>query len=395
MKTKNLTAQYALIQSVFWISGCCTLTYTTPFLQARGFTNTEIGVTLAFASCLTILLQPFVAAFADRSKKLTLNRLIPLLLVLTAILSVVLVLMPAVFLPTAVLCVLLSTLTRMQNSLLTSLSSEQVQAGGKLNFSLARGVGSFSFAVASMIIGYLIDSVSTDIVFPICAVGAVLAIAVIFAFPKPAARAAREKAAEEPASLPEFIRENGRFVGFAVCLVLIYLSHIFINSFTIQVVMSRGGSGSEMGLASAIGGFLELPAMALFPYILKKVGSVSTILKMSAVAMTVKSLITFMAPNLGWFYFAQALQFFAYAMLIPACVYYVNRMIASKDKVKGQSLVDMAQVLAAVIGSVLGGVFLDLRGVDFMLIIGTAVSGVGALLLFFIIQKDKAPETEA
>ncbi len=395
MKTKNLTAHYALIQSVFWISGCCTLTYTTPFLQARGFTNTEIGVTLALASCLTILLQPFVAAFADRSKKLTLNRLIPLLLVLTAIISVVLMLMPAVFLPTAVLSVLLSTLTRMQNSLLTSLSSEQVQAGGKLNFSLARGFGSFSFAIVSMIIGRLTDSVGTQIIFPICAVGAVTAIAVILAFPKPAARAVKEKAAEEPASLPEFIRENGRFVGFAICLVLIYLSHIFINSFTIQVVMSRGGSGSEMGLASAIGGFLELPAMALFPYILKKVGSVSTVLKMSAVAMTVKSLITFMAPNLGWFYFAQALQFFAYAMLIPACVYYVNRMIASKDKVKGQSLVDMAQVLATVIGSVLGGVFLDLRGVDFMLIIGTAVSGVGALLLFVIIQKDKAPETEA
>ena len=33
MKTKNLTARYALIQSIFWISGCCTLTYTTPLLQ--------------------------------------------------------------------------------------------------------------------------------------------------------------------------------------------------------------------------------------------------------------------------------------------------------------------------------------------------------------------------
>ena len=255
-------------------------------------------------------------------------------------------------------------------------------------------MGAKTFAIASRIIGYTIDRVGADIIFPICAVGAVAAIAVVFSFPRPAVRAAKEKAAEAPASLPEFIRENGRFVAFAVCLVLIYLSHIFINSFTIQVVMSRGGSGSEMGLASAIGGFLELPAMALFPYILKKVGSVSTILKMSAIAMTVKSLITFMAPNLGWFYFAQALQFFAYAMLIPACVYYVNRMIASKDKVKGQSLVDMAQVFAAVVGSVLGGVFLDLRGVDFLLIVGTAVSGIGALLLFFIIQKDRAPETE-
>lgn len=394
MKTKNLTAHYAWIQSVFWISGCCTLTYTTPLLQSRGFTNTEIGVTLALASCLTILLQPFIAAFADRSKTLTLNRLISMLLALTAVCGLVLLLIPQVFLPTAFLCVLLSTLTRMQNSLLTSLSSEQIQAGGKLNFSLARGVGSFSFAVASLIIGYLTDRVGVDIVIPICLVGALAAIVVVLTFPRPAAPVVREKVAEAPATLPEFVRNNGRFVGFALCLILIYLSHIFINSFTIQIVTSRGGSGAEMGLASAIGGFLELPAMALFPFLLKKVGSVSTILKMSAVAMTVKSLITFLAPNLGWFYFAQALQFFAYAMLIPAGVYYVNRMIAAKDKVKGQSLVDMAQVTAAVAGSVLGGIFLDLRGVDFMLIIGTVVSGIGALLLFFLIQKDHPPKEE-
>ena len=394
MKTKNLTAHYAWIQSVFWISGCCTLTYTTPLLQSRGFTNTEIGVTLALASCLTILLQPFIAAFADRSKTLTLNRLISMLLALTAVCSLVLLLIPQVFLPTAILCVLLSTLTRMQNSLLTSLSSEQIQAGGKLNFSLARGVGSFSFAVASLIIGYLTDRVGVDIVIPICLVGALAAIVVVLTFPRPAAPVVREKDAEAPATLPEFVRNNGRFVGFALCLILIYLSHIFINSFTIQIVTSRGGSGAEMGLASAIGGFLELPAMALFPFLLKKVGSVSTILKMSAVAMTVKSLITFLAPNLGWFYFAQALQFFAYAMLIPAGVYYVNRMIAAKDKVKVQSLVDMAQVTAAVAGSVLGGIFLDLRGVDFMLIIGTVISGIGALLLFFLIQKDHPPKEE-
>jgi predicted MFS family arabinose efflux permease len=101
-----------------------------------------------------------------------------------------------------------------------------------------------------------------------------------------------------------------------------------------------------------------------------------------------------MAPTLEWFYFAQALQFFAYAMLIPSCVYYVNRVIASKDKVKGQSMIDIAQVSASVIGSILGGIFLDVKGVDFMLIVGTVVSAIGAVLLFCIIKKDKPTEAE-
>ena len=177
MKTKNLTARYAVIQSIFWISGCCTLTYTTPLLQSRGFTNTEIGVTLASASCLTILLQPLLAAFADKAKKLTLNRLISLLMAATAVFSLILFLLPKIFLPTAILCLMLNTLTRMQNSLLVSLSSEQVQAGGKLNFSLARGVGSFAYAIASMILGYTIDRVGADIIIPVCLFGALAAIA--------------------------------------------------------------------------------------------------------------------------------------------------------------------------------------------------------------------------
>lgn len=393
MKQKNLTAHYALIQSLFWVSGCCTLTYTTPFLQSRGFTNTEIGFTLALASCLTIVLQPFMASFADRTEKISLKGMICGLLGFSVIIAIVLTLLPDIFLPTAILALLLCTLTRMQNSLLVSLSSEQIQSGGKLNFSLARGFGSFTYAIASLIIGTLTDKVGAGIIVPITAAGALTAIGMISIFPKPEKSVSKEtKVAEAPSSLPEFIKNNGNFMGVILSLVFIYLSHIFINSFTIQIVTSRGGSGSEMGLASAIGGFLELPAMAMFPWLLKKMGSVSNILKMSAAAMVIKSFITLMSPSIGWFYFAQALQFFAYAMLIPAGVYYVNRMIAKKDKVKGQSLMDMAQVITSVIGSILGGVFLDAKGVDFMLTVGTVVSAIGAVMLFIIIKKDKATE---
>ena len=393
MKQKNLTAHYALIQSIFWVSGCCTLTYTTPFLQSRGFSNTQIGFTLAIASCLAIVLQPLLAAFADKTTKISLKGIISVLLGLSALIALVLTLLPEIFLPTAILSLLLSTLTRMQNSLLVSLSSEQVQAGGKLNFSLARGFGSFTYAIAALLIGRLTDKVGAGIIVPITAAGALAAIGIISFFPKPEkALKKSDEPTEAPSGLAEFVKNNSNYILVILSLVFIYLSHVFINSFTIQIVTSRGGFGTEMGLASAIGGFLELPAMALFPFLLKKVGSVSHILKMSAIAMVVKSLITLLSPSMGWFYFAQALQFFAYAMLIPAGVYYVNRMIAKKDKVKGQSFMDMSQVITSVIGSILGGIFLDAKGVDFMLTVGTVVSAIGAVMLCIIIKKDNPTE---
>ena len=393
MEKKNLTVRYALIQTVFWICGCCVLTYTTPLLQWRGFTNTEIGITLAAASCLAIAVQPLVAAFADRTKKISLNRLIVLMMVLLAVLSLISALVPGVFWATAGLSVVISMLVRMQNSLLVSLSSEQIQSGGRLNFSLARGIGSASYAIAALIIGYVVDKASPEVILPINIVGAVLTAGMILLFPKPEVSAAKtEKAEEKPSSLLGFIRENKRFMATSVCFMLIYLSHVFINSFTIQIVTSRNGSSAEMGIASAIGGFVELPAMAMVPFLLKKLKRASSLLKIGTVAMVVKALVTLFSPNLGWFYAAQSLQSCAYALLLPGCVYYVNRMIPGKDKVKGQSLLDTSIVVTSVAGSVLGGIFLDMKSVDFMMTVGTVVSAIGAVLLFFVIEDDKAEE---
>ena len=52
-------------------------------------------------------------------------------------------------------------------------------------------------------------------------------------------------------------------------------------------------------------------------------------------------------------------------------------------------MMDMGQVIASVAGSILGGIFLDAKGVDFMLTVSTVVSAIGAVMLFLVIQKDK------
>ena len=78
---------------------------------------------------------------------------------------------------------------------------------------------------------------------------------------------------------------------------------------------------SQLGIAIAIAGFLELPAMALFPWFHRKMRNPGAILKLSGVFVVLKAILTLLAPNVLWIYVAQSLQFFAYALFLPASVY--------------------------------------------------------------------------
>ena len=139
-----------------------------------------------------------------------------------------------------------------------------------------------------------------------------------------------------------------------------------------------------MGIAIAIAGFLELPAMALFPWIYKKIRNAGTIMKLSGLFFVIKVLITWMAPNVFWIFIAQSLQFFSFAMILPASVYYVNQQISEVDKNKGQTIMGMSMGISNLIGNLAGGVMLDSSGgVSFMLIVGIAISIMGLLMLIW------------
>ncbi|MEZ4709587.1 MAG: hypothetical protein R3A44_20420 [Caldilineaceae bacterium] len=105
------------------------------------------------------------------------------------------------------------------------------------------------------------------------------------------------------------------------------------------------------------------------------------------VRFVLKALLTLLAPTIGWFYVAQSLQFFAFAMFTPAAVFYVNQVIPGADKVKGQAGMAMALVIIGMVGNFLGGFMLDSSGgVSFMLTVGLAVSAVGLVLVWWLTE---------
>jgi PPP family 3-phenylpropionic acid transporter len=44
---RKMNIEYALMQSAYWMAYCMVLSFAAVFLQARGYSGTEIGVILA------------------------------------------------------------------------------------------------------------------------------------------------------------------------------------------------------------------------------------------------------------------------------------------------------------------------------------------------------------
>lgn len=391
---RGLTARYAMIQCLYNMSYCCGMCFASVFLLSRGLSNSQVGITLTMGNALTILCQPAVASFADRTKRFALRNLVAAIVAMTSVFTVLLMAAPAVVIPTMVLYVLLMCFFGLYPPLITSMAMEHISRGVSLNFSLARGFGSLAFAVLSLLMGFLVDGVGAWVILPVSLGVSLLNVGLLTVFPKAEGPSGGEKQRRQAVGLVEFTRRNGRFMGAVLSIVLLYFSHVLINTYTIQIVRNVGGTNSDMGIASALGGFLELPAMALFPLLLRKVRSTSAILKLSGVFFVLKALVTLLSPNIWVFYGAQCLQFFAFAMFVPASVYYADRVVGGADQVKGQATMGMAAVVSGMLGNAVGGILLDAGGVPLMLTVGLAVSVVGLVLLFAVAPKDGADSPE-
>jgi PPP family 3-phenylpropionic acid transporter len=283
----------------------------------------------------------------------------------------------------AVILVLLSGATHGMQGLINSLAMDYVNAGRKLDFGLARGIGSGGYAVASAVLGALTARLGPG-VLPM-AHTLLYGCMTVLLLTMPYAPGVPEH--EEAEKHSGFFR---RYPAFSACLlgcVCLFFGYNVASTFMFQIVSARGGTSAAMGGVLSLGAFLELPAMAVFSLLLRR-WSASGLLRVSAVFLTAKATVLLCTTGLSGVWAAQLLQPLAYALVIPAGVYYTNRILAPSDRVLGQALMAATSTLASVFGSALGGMLLDAMGVAALLTVAVVVSVVGAAIVLFSARSD-------
>ena len=391
-KVLSLDIKYALTQILYFGAFCALMGYASVFLLDKGFSNSVIGVALAMVSIMSVFTQPALAAFADKNPQIELRQIVEIIMVVVLALSVLICFLGSASL--FLLCVFVSISTCMTTiqPLFNSMAFAFEKYGIEINYGLARGLGSAAYAFVSLILGYLVVAFDTTIIPIIYILFNVLLIVVVHLFVLPKEVKQNEKVevhnetTQKQLSFIEFCKQYRQFMIFVLGTVAVFFTHTIINNFFIQILKPIGGNASDMGTAVFLAAIVELPAMGLFNKIREKI-SCSQLLKISVILFAVKHLLTLIAPNMIMIDIAQLLQVGAYAIFIPASVYYVNQIISQNDRVKGQSMVTMAMTASGILANFLGGILLDAVGVNKVLMIGVVISIIGAVVVSLSIEK--------
>lgn len=389
----KITTRYSLIHGTYWMAFGASYNFVTVYLLAKNFSSSAIGLIMALTNVLSAFLQPIVASYADKEKKINLKSLMLFFLFVSTILSFALFVTKSSDMINAIVYffLLLSMLTI--HPLLNGLGMKYIEKGYGINFGFSRSMGSLTYAVMSIGLGNLVDGygpgllpMSYTLLFLTTTIATLL-----FLGKHPYSLVENQKDSvtthdNQSLTFSEFIKTYSGFTLYLVGLIFIFICFNIINIYMIRIIESVGGSEKDMGTAFAIAAVVELPFMLSFSNLLKKY-RIESILTISAWAFTAKAILTLLAKSLTVIYIAQCIQMFSYALFIPGSIYYVTTSLHKSHMLKGQAFTTSATTIGAVLGSLIGGYLLSVSSIRIMLTVGVLVSAIGTVLVILGIRK--------
>lgn len=402
MTKKNVTIYYGLIMATYSVGYVTLSAFSSLYLLDLGLSNGAVGILLAVASMVSVLLQPSVGALIDRNPKVASKHVLLVMAIMIAVLGGLLILLPGGNILLATLLYGISVMLLMLGQpFLNSLGMEAINYDYPINFGVGRSMGSMGYALGSAVFGrisVMFGPKSVPIAF---SMAFCLLCLLVYIYPvkkelseetdaleaSPAENSGNEvsKAAAKESSFL-FLAKYKRFSLMLFGLILIYFSHVLINTFSLQVVVSKNGTSSDMGTAASIAAICELVTMLLFPVYLKYF-KLHKMLRVSGLFFALKIFLSFLVPNVFTFYLIQATQMFGWGIMSMGIVYYVNNLVGEHDRAKGQAFAGMSYTISSVIASFLGGNMIDVLGVNMMLLIGTGLALIGTAIVWFTVQE--------
>ena len=403
------TLRFCLVEGLFWGGFGCVFAFSSVYLLAKGFTNSQVGYVLSAGSAVSVILQPLVGSYVDRSRKMLLRSL-PSALSVAAILTGAVLLLANSFALRAICYGLLVALMQILMPLLYSLGIHYMEKGVSIDFGMGRGTGSTAYAVVATFLGTVVEKTGENVVIILLMIILALMTASILTFRFREADAAAQITLldgtedavhrnERPGkstgpdntgstSLFAFFAANKRFTAVIAGCVLAFTSHNIITNYLFQIVDFHGYGSREMGYALSITAICEIPALFLLSQIMKKV-SVSVLFRISVLFMFLKNLVLYLATGLAMIYIAMGVQLLGFGLFAGISVYYVNETVAPADRTKGQTLMTATTAAGAVAGCLLGGLLLDGTGVGGMLLVSSVIALCGVITVWLFAEKSR------
>ena len=402
MKSLKLNIEYASTLGAYWMIYGITGSFASVFMLAKGYDNMHIGMTLAAANLLALGLQPFVADHMDRAKGIKIidaSAWMTLLMMLTC--AGYFVFTGRSFMLAAAIAAVLAIHALLQ-PLLNSLAFRLGESGTNVNYGIGRAGGSLGFSAIVAVLGTLVEK-KGEMSVPVCTEAACLLLIALlfitkFSFSKmkrandieiaehAGGRLAETDEDDERIDLKAFIRRNKYFFIMNLGISGLLFSNAILSNYMPQIAGGVGGTTEQTGRILSLMALLEMPTMIFIGQIKKRFQS-RTLIKIASIGFTGKIVVCWLAGSVGVLFAAQAFQLVAFALLMPAMVYYINEIMSPGEAVKGQSLFTMMFTFATIIASFAGGWILDASGAKMLTFVAALITAAGAAVVFLSINK--------
>ena len=386
---KNLTLNYIFVQVGMWAMYAPLMGYTSVFLLAKKFSNTEVGIISGLSCIISAILQAMISSYADKEKSKSVKTLLIMIAGLQVVLAgILLVIGNNFFLAAGIIFGALIAIMQLMVPLTNSLAMEMMNQGKNINYGMARGTASMAYAILVNSMGVFVKGNDLSIVPIATMLSASVLLAGTMLFPFKKAERIVDYETNNISPARPFLTKYPKVTLFLAGAICAYVGHNLINTFLYQIVVLKGGTHMNMGVCLALAAVFEIPVMFGFAFLVARRDS-STWVRVGSIGIMLKIIFTLIVPNVISLYVVQVLQLFGFATFVVATVYYANQVVEECDRVKGQAYMTMSNTLGIVVASLLGGALIDICGTNGMMIIGSVIAIIGSILIFISTTKEK------
>ena len=380
----SVNVKYMFVQGCFWMNYCVATGFISLYLLGEGVSNTTIGIITALFGIISAILQPILGRICDKSEKVSWKNMMLICVALELFICTLMVfisgkMISGIFVGALILFANLC-MPFVNSSLFYYKSNNEY-----INFGVARGIGSGSYAILALIIGNLAVIFGTKAVPAFGVIISILFLIIIALMPYDSAldnsgHESKDIDNDNKESIVQFVKKYPSFFLMLIGFIFLATTHNVTTTYMLQIIQNVGGNSENLGLAIAIQAAVEIPVLFLFGKLIKRY-TANSLMVFAAFGYVIKATLFYLAGSVTAVYFVGLAQIISFAIFASASVYYTGEEVASEDRTTGQALMTCIIALGSVIGNLIGGWILDLLGVRQLLSINICVGIVGLIIV--------------
>ncbi|MDI6602029.1 MAG: MFS transporter [Thermoanaerobacteraceae bacterium] len=348
------------------------------YFSRIGFSGTEIGIIASSELLVSVLMQPVWGMISDR------YRMRKRIFILSSFTCGIIILGNLIFKDFNAVLITMAILSLFQCALVPILDSSvmlELKGRGE-EYGTFRLFGSLGFAIASVVVGFLADRTTIDIIFMAYAFCIILTGAISFKLPE---------IYEDGSSIvkyhPGLLLKDREFLIFLIVAFMSQASMVVSENFLGVYIDYLKGSSGIIGLAWMLAALSEIPVFYYTSKLIKKLG-LRTVLMISLILVFLRVLLYGISTTPLMVLIVHGVSGLDYATFSAAAINFVSRHTPDSLKTTGQTMYTMISFgLGGMAGNIAGGIIIDLLGLKAMYMFFSIVILI-SLIIFILFVRD-------